>query len=122
MKTKTDSAGALEETKGSEAAAPIPIGITDEEEMEIKECAAKTGQPVDHFIRKAVLGRCAKLNDKALVAIPCPFCKSTDSLEVLPWISERKDGTEYDGDAVKCTRCDSITPVASWARLGNPRV
>jgi hypothetical protein len=36
-------------------------------------------------------------------------------LEIITWNSERHDGTEYQGDAVKCCRCEAIAPVDAWA-------
>lgn len=121
MKTKTRPAGASKKTASPTTSDPTPINITPEEGVKIRECSAKTGQTVDQFIRKVVLESCAQLDDDALTAIPCPFCNRTDSLEILDWCSERRDGTEYEGDAVRCNRCDAIASAESWARLGTPR-
>ena len=118
MKTKTRPPGDSPKKTVTITGEPTPINITPEEGMKIRECSDKTGLTVDQFVRKVVLERCAKLEDDALTAIPCPFCKSTDSLEILPWTNERKDGTEYDGDAVRCNRCDAIAAADSWARRG----
>ncbi len=43
---------------------------------------------------------------------PCPFCGRRDKLVMIDWTHERPDGTEYNGDAVKCDRCDAIAPLA----------
>lgn len=120
MKTKPHPARTSKKTAAPTTSDPTPINITTEEGKKIRECAAKTGQTVDQFIRKVVLERCAKLEDDALTAIPCPYCKRTDSLEIISWSNERKDGTEYVGDAVRCRRCDSIASADSWSRLGTP--
>jgi hypothetical protein len=45
---------------------------------------------------------------------PCPFCGLADRLEIMDWTHERRDGTESEGDAVKCNRCDAIAPVGVW--------
>lgn len=122
MKTKTPPAGRSKKAASAPAAAPAdnqtPINITTDEGKQLRECAAKTGQTIAQFVRKAVVERLSKLTDDALTAIPCPFCKQTDMLEITAWTSERKDGTEYTGDAVKCHGCEAIAPVEAWARLG----
>ncbi|MEP2776790.1 MAG: hypothetical protein ABJQ29_11385 [Luteolibacter sp.] len=100
MKTKPHTAATSQKTAAPTTGDPTPIDITTEEGMKIRERSAKTG----------------------LTAIPCPFCKRTDSLEIIHWTSERKDGAEYEGDAVKCNRCDCIASVDSWTRLGTPRL
>lgn len=43
---------------------------------------------------------------------PCPFCKKSDRLSLIHWIHERANGAEFNGDAVKCDRCDAIAPLA----------
>jgi hypothetical protein len=123
MKSATDKArakraGRSQKAAAARAASPNPINITSEEGKQLRECAAKTGQTVEQFVRKFTLEACAKLADDALTAIPCPFCNRTDMLIILRWTNERPDGTEYIGDAVKCERCDAIAAVESWARLG----
>ena len=95
-----------------------PIPISPDEGQKLRACAAKTGRPVPDFIRRIVAEALAKLDDTNLTTIPCPFCNRTDLLEIYPWTSERPDGTEYQGDAVKCHRCEAIAPVEAWARLG----
>ena len=122
MKAKIRTAATSKRTAAPTTSDPTPINITPEEGMKIRECSAKTGQTVDQFIRKLALERCAHLEDDALTATPCPFCKRTDSLEILPWSSERRDGMEYKGDAVRCNRCDAIASAESWARLGTFRL
>ena len=122
MKTKTHTAGVPGKSAPPETSDPTPINITTEEGTKIRECPAKTGLPVNQFIRKVVLEQCSKLEDSALLAVPCPFCKRTDSLEIISWSHERDDGSEYIGDAVKCNRCDSVSSVESWARLSTPTI
>jgi hypothetical protein len=48
----------------------------------------------------------------------CPFCRQSDRLETIDWSSERQDGTEYVGEAVRCNRCDAIAPVPAWLSHG----
>jgi hypothetical protein len=47
----------------------------------------------------------------------CPLCRKSDCLEIVDWIHERKDGTEYHGEAVRCNRCDAIAPLRAWMGL-----
>ncbi len=117
MKTKTPPARRSKKAT-SPAAGQTPINITPEEGKILKECAAKTGQTLEEFVRKIILEGLTKLDCMNLMAIPCPFCNRTDMLKIHPWTSERQDGTEYQGDAVKCHRCEAIATVEAWARRG----
>ena len=47
---------------------------------------------------------------------PCPFCQRADLLEEIHWSNEREDGTEFDGPAIRCNRCDAIAPAAAWMK------
>lgn len=47
----------------------------------------------------------------------CPFCRAADKLQILEWSTERADGSELQGPAVRCNRCDTISPLATWRRL-----
>jgi hypothetical protein len=120
MKPKTPPARRSEKATEPPADGQTPINITPEEGKTLRECAAKTGQPVEQFVRKIIVEGCAKLTDAALAAIPCPFCNRTDMLEIYPCSWERPDATEYQGDAVKCRRCEAFATVESWARRGMP--
>jgi len=44
----------------------------------------------------------------------CPFCDKTDHLEILTLTTERPDGSEFIGDAVKCTLCEALAPLIVW--------
>ncbi len=44
----------------------------------------------------------------------CPFCRLSDQLEAINWTSERNDGSEFIGEAVKCHRCEAIAPLSAW--------
>ena len=48
---------------------------------------------------------------------PCPFCRRKDLLEIIYWSTERPDGSEYMGHAVRCNRCDAIASLPAWLRL-----
>ncbi len=47
----------------------------------------------------------------------CPFCHQDDELEILDWTTERRDGSEFIGEAVRCNRCDAFAPLAKWLDL-----
>jgi hypothetical protein len=95
-----------------------PIGITPQEGEALGKCSARIGLTVPDFVRKLILEGIAKLDDKNLTAIPCPFCDRTDMLEIIGWNHELPDGTEYQGDAMKCNRCAAVASVESWAKRG----
>jgi hypothetical protein len=95
-----------------------PIAIAPEEGEAMKRCAARCGQTVPEFVRAMIQEGIAMLESFDLTSIPCPFCARTDSLQIINWSNGRRDGTEYKGEAVKCNRCESITPAAAWARRG----
>jgi hypothetical protein len=120
MKPKTPPARRSEKTTEPPADGQTPINITPEEGKTLRECAAKTGQTLGGFVRKMILEGCAKLDDVNLTAIPCPFCKQTDMLEIILWSNERADGNEYNGNAVRCNRCDAIAPLSTWIKRGLP--
>jgi hypothetical protein len=94
---------------------PTPIGIGPEEGERLRKAAARTCTDVATFVRRLILEGVAKLQDEYLTAIPCPFCNQTEHLEIIDWSNERPDGTEYDGDAVRCNQCTAIAPVEAWA-------
>ena len=48
----------------------------------------------------------------------CPFCLKNDRLERLEWSAERADGSDYEGPAVRCNRCDAVAPAAAWLAHG----
>lgn len=50
----------------------------------------------------------------------CPFCRQDDQLEIINWVNERADGSEYTGEAVRCNRCDAVTPLFTWLNLFTP--
>lgn len=64
----------------------------------------------------AVAAHKAQRDGKGLPA--CPFCRLADMLEIIGWSTERNDGSEYIGPAVRCNRCDAIAPKAAWLTLG----
>lgn len=115
---KTPPAGDSDKAATTPGDGHTPIPISPDEGQKLRECAAKTGQPVPEFVRNIISEAIAKLDDANLKTIPCPFCKRTDLLEVHPWTSERPDGTEYQGDAVRCNRCQAIAPVETWIMRG----
>lgn len=95
-----------------------PVNITPDEGKKLRECAAKTGQTVAEFVRQILLEGIAKTEGANLNGIPCPFCRQTDCLETIAWTSERRNMTEYQGDAVKCHCCEAIAPATAWEKLG----
>lgn len=97
---------------------PSGIHITRAEGDLIRQRAAETGQPFDQFIRAAILEAALKLDPARLLSIPCPFCGLTDMIETIQWTSERPAGSEYQGDAMKCYRCEAIAPVKAWSLRG----
>lgn len=54
---------------------------------------------------------------KSTKNIECPSCKEHDRIQFLQLTSEQEDGTEYIGEAAKCTRCDLVAPIAAWKRM-----
>ena len=48
----------------------------------------------------------------------CPFCLKNDRLERLEWYTERPDGSDYEGPAVRCNRCYAVAPAAAWLAHG----
>jgi hypothetical protein len=60
----------------------------------------------------------AALTEEAFAEVPdlnpCPFCRQSDLLEVTGWTHMRPDGSEYEGDAVNCHRCDCVVPLGVW--------
>ena len=94
---------------------PTPINISPEEGDKLRECAAKSGRTVADFVRDLIQQGTAKLEDSRIIALPCPFCHQADMLEIMTWTSERRDGTEYNGSAIKCHRCEAIAPANAWA-------
>jgi hypothetical protein len=96
----------------------IPINLGPGDGENILKCAARTGVAPESFVLDLLRQGFAKLEDAALISIPCPFCKLADSLEIIAWNNLRTDGTEYQGDAVRCNRCDAIAPAAKWAMRG----
>jgi len=50
----------------------------------------------------------------------CPFCHLADQLETIAWSDERADGRQYNGDAVRCNRCNAIAPLFTWLSLSTP--
>lgn len=48
---------------------------------------------------------------------PCPFCRRFDQLEIIRMIKERRDGTEFDGEVVKCHRCEAEARLDLWQRF-----
>lgn len=49
----------------------------------------------------------------------CPFCHQSDLLETIEWVHERKDQSEFHGEAVRCNRCDVIAPLPIWMRAAS---
>ncbi len=45
---------------------------------------------------------------------PCQFCRQSDRLQVIGCSWERYDGTDAEGDSVRCNRCDCVVPLAAW--------
>lgn len=95
-----------------------PIGISPDEGEKLRRCADKCGQSVADFVRGLILDASHKLDALDPLAMPCPFCLKTDELEIRRWSQERRDGTEYDGDAVRCHRCEAIATMAAWIKRG----
>ena len=64
----------------------------------------------------------AALTEEAFAEVPdlkpCPFCRQSDLLEVTGWTHMRPDGSEYEGAAVNCHRCDCLVPLAVWQNAG----
>jgi hypothetical protein len=59
----------------------------------------------------------AKTKSPALAA--CPFCRKTDRL-IRGYMAfmERPDGSEFEGELVRCLRCDCMVPLAVWKKHG----
>lgn len=96
---------------------PTAINMTSEEGTLLSDSAKSIGIPVAEMVRLASLEFAARLKPDRLLATPCPFCRQSDLLEIINWNHERPDGTEYQGDAVKCNRCDAVATASAWARL-----
>ena len=77
-----------------------------------------TKRPDPNLTAKRDAAKLAKLTEEAFTEVPdlkpCPFCRQADLLEVTGWTNQRPDGSEYNGDAVNCHRCDSVVPLAAW--------
>jgi hypothetical protein len=66
---------------------------------------------------RAQLAKLATLAADAVPNLnPCPFCRKSDRLEIINWSHERHDWSNYDGEAVKCNRCDAIATMAAWQK------
>lgn len=110
------SKSSVSETPGQTPPNPAGIRITTAEGDLLRARAAASGQSVEEFVRSAIIHGISKLDPLRLLSIPCPFCGKIDMLEIMHWSQERRDGTEYDGDAVRCHRCEAIAPIAAWSK------
>jgi hypothetical protein len=122
MKTKKQPAG---RSKKAAAAPAVDIKRTDinvspDDAKILRRCAVKCGQSVESLVREIMLDGLQKLDALEPTAIPCPFCLATDRLEIIVWSNERPDGSEYQGNAVRCHRCDAIAPLRTWIKNGLP--
>jgi hypothetical protein len=115
MKTKNPKT-----SKPAQAActAATPIGISPEEGDKLRRCADKCGLSVEAIARGIILDGLEKLDAFDPAAMPCPFCMKTDELEIVTWSHERRNGTEYLGDAMRCHRCESVVTLAAWMMRG----
>jgi hypothetical protein len=95
-----------------------PIGISPQEGGKLRRCAEKCGQSVEAFVRGIIIAGLDVLDGLDPLALPCPYCGKTDELEIVNWSQERRDGTEYIGDAMRCHRCESIVTLAAWMKRG----
>jgi hypothetical protein len=120
MKTKS----AMSRAKRKNPASPsvsmrqTDIGILPNEAKTLRRCAEKCGQSVETLVRGIILEGLQKLDALQPTAIPCPFCFKTDELEIINWSNERADGSEYNGKAARCNRCDAIAPLSAWIKRG----
>jgi hypothetical protein len=77
-----------------------------------------TMRPDPNLTAKRDAAKLAKLTEAAFAEVPdlkpCPFCRQSDLLEITDWTNQRPDGSEYNGDAVNCHRCDCVGPLAAW--------
>jgi hypothetical protein len=116
MKSKT-----AKETRSAappEPANATPIGISPEEGDKLRRCAEKCGQSVPAFVHGIIIAGLEKLDGLDPLHLPCPYCDKVDELEIVTWSQQRRDGTEYDGKAMRCHRCVSIVPLAAWMKRG----
>jgi hypothetical protein len=76
------------------------------------------GADIDAFNADQAREQLAALTEEAFAEVPelnpCPFCRQSDLLEITDWTNQRPDGSEYNGDAVNCHRCDCVVPLAAW--------
>jgi hypothetical protein len=82
----------------------------------LKQRAGSSGITTGDFILQALI---EKLESASIPA--CPLCRQSDRIEIIEWNNERHDGTEYQGTAVRCNRCDAIAPLRAWMGRAAPQ-
>jgi hypothetical protein len=95
---------------------PTPINITPNEGIRLRAASNYHGVDLADVVRTSIIEAIEKLESIDPVLVPCPYCGKSNALEIIKWVNERRDGTEYQGPAVRCNRCDSISSMPSWLR------
>ncbi len=118
MKTKTKTAKPSHVAGKTPPDNATPIGISPEAGKSLRLCAENFGQSVESFVRDVILDSLEMLDGIHPLELPCPFCLKTDELEIYNWSQERRDGTEYIGEAMRCHRCEAIATMGAWMKRG----